>query len=180
MELTRIITHRMHVDKSVKLIGEFLFGLETSFKTLEAVRLAGEVLVDDWACLKSMVRGLEHALLEWLVLLGNINCLSKEKLCFWLQLNNFWEFGIQVRTFEASCGPLTQYGMKHMCAFANICNVGVDINAMATATSQACRIINMDSGIQRVLWENSLVASQTNWYHRILLIHKETSVTNKP
>jgi legumain len=63
MELTRTIAHRMHVDESVKLIGEFLFGLDTSLKTLEAVRPAGEVLVDDWACLKSMVRGLEHAIL---------------------------------------------------------------------------------------------------------------------
>jgi legumain len=106
MELTRTITQRVHVDNSVKLIGELLFGHENSLPTLQAVRPAGRVLVDDWACLKSMVR-----------------------------------------TFEASCGPLTQYGMKHMRAFANICNAGVDISAMTTATSQACRIDNMGSGL---------------------------------
>ncbi|KAG0554538.1 hypothetical protein KC19_12G098600 [Ceratodon purpureus] len=107
IELTRTIAHRMHVDNSVKLIGDLLFGLDNSLKTLKAVRPAGQVLVDNWACLKSMVR-----------------------------------------TFEASCGPLTQYGMKHMRAFANICNAGVDINAMTRATSKACRINDIDGGIR--------------------------------
>jgi len=101
------LLHRMHVDNSVKLVGELLFGHEAGQRTLQAVRPAGRVLVDDWACLKSMVRA-----------------------------------------FEASCGPLTQYGMKHMRAFANICNAGVDTSAMAAATSQACRISSIDSGIR--------------------------------
>jgi len=60
MELTRTITHRMHVDNSVELIGELLFGHETGLQTLQAVRPAGRVLVDDWACLKSMVCNLRH------------------------------------------------------------------------------------------------------------------------
>ncbi|CAK9873904.1 unnamed protein product [Sphagnum jensenii] len=30
--------------------------------------------------------------------------------------------------FEPSCGPLTQSGMKQMCALANVCNAGLDTN----------------------------------------------------
>lgn len=62
MELTRTIAHRMHLDNSVKLIGEFLFGLDMSLKILKAVRPAGQVLVDDWACLKSMIKDLQQFL----------------------------------------------------------------------------------------------------------------------
>lgn len=47
---------------------------------------------------------------------------------------------MQVRTFEASCGPLTQYGMKHMRAFANICNARIDPAKMAVASSEACKL----------------------------------------
>uniref|UniRef100_A0A0E0DV83 Legumain prodomain domain-containing protein n=1 Tax=Oryza meridionalis TaxID=40149 RepID=A0A0E0DV83_9ORYZ len=43
-----------------------------------------------------------------------------------------------VRTFEAHCGSLGQYGIKHMRSFANICNAGVPHHAMAKAASLAC------------------------------------------
>jgi legumain len=43
-----------------------------------------------------------------------------------------------VRTFEAHCGPLGQYGMKHTRAFANMCNAALDHNHMAKAASKAC------------------------------------------
>jgi legumain len=43
-----------------------------------------------------------------------------------------------VRAYEAQCGPLKQYGMKHMRSFANICNAGVGEDAMAKVASQAC------------------------------------------
>ena len=43
-----------------------------------------------------------------------------------------------VRSFEARCGPLTQYGMKHMRAFANICNSGVAPATVDGAFSAAC------------------------------------------
>lgn len=95
-ELARTILHRKHLDDSVKLIGEILF--ENSIEKLNEVRPAGTVLVDDWACLKAMVR-----------------------------------------TYEASCGALTQYGMKHMRAFANICNAGFDSAKMAVASSEVCK-----------------------------------------
>ncbi|XP_024364237.1 vacuolar-processing enzyme gamma-isozyme [Physcomitrium patens] len=98
-ELAKTIVHRKHLDDSVQLIGEILFAGENALEKLTAVRPAGSVVVDDWACLKTMVR-----------------------------------------TFEASCGPLTQYGMKHMRAFANICNARIDPAKMAVASSEACKL----------------------------------------
>uniref|UniRef100_A0A0A9B3K0 See2a n=1 Tax=Arundo donax TaxID=35708 RepID=A0A0A9B3K0_ARUDO len=43
-----------------------------------------------------------------------------------------------VRTYEEQCGPLAQYGMKHMRSLANICNAGIREEAMAKVASQAC------------------------------------------
>ncbi|XP_024523144.1 vacuolar-processing enzyme [Selaginella moellendorffii] len=43
-----------------------------------------------------------------------------------------------VQAFETSCGLLGQYGMKHMRAFANLCNEGVDVPRMAAASAEAC------------------------------------------
>ncbi|XP_039022701.1 vacuolar-processing enzyme-like isoform X3 [Hibiscus syriacus] len=43
-----------------------------------------------------------------------------------------------VRLFEIHCGSLTQYGMKHMRAFANICNNGVSRSLMEEACFAAC------------------------------------------
>lgn len=45
---------------------------------------------------------------------------------------------LQVRVFETECGRLTQYGMKHMRAFANICNRGVSEAWMREASMVAC------------------------------------------
>lgn len=44
----------------------------------------------------------------------------------------------QVRVFETYCGSLTQYGMKHMRAFANICNSGVSQASVEEACMAAC------------------------------------------
>ncbi|CAM6028602.1 unnamed protein product [Sphagnum balticum] len=96
-ELVNTMAHRIHLDNSVELIGNLLFGSEAGPSKLNAIRPAGQVLVDDWDCLKEMVR-----------------------------------------TFESSCGRLTQYGMKHMRAFANLCNAGIDATKMASAAQQAC------------------------------------------
>lgn len=49
------MSHRMHIDHSVKLIGKLLFGIKKGPEVLNAVRPAGQPLVDDWACLKSLV-----------------------------------------------------------------------------------------------------------------------------
>uniref|UniRef100_A0A0D2ZZ29 Legumain prodomain domain-containing protein n=1 Tax=Brassica oleracea var. oleracea TaxID=109376 RepID=A0A0D2ZZ29_BRAOL len=53
-ELTETTRHRKHVDTSVELIGTVLFGPLTN--VLNSVREPGLPLVDDWECLKSMVR----------------------------------------------------------------------------------------------------------------------------
>ncbi|PKA59560.1 Vacuolar-processing enzyme [Apostasia shenzhenica] len=43
-----------------------------------------------------------------------------------------------VHIFETHCGALSQYGMKHMRAFANICNNGISKEAMEGASVSAC------------------------------------------
>uniref|UniRef100_A0ACD5TCU6 Uncharacterized protein n=1 Tax=Avena sativa TaxID=4498 RepID=A0ACD5TCU6_AVESA len=96
-ELLEAMAHRSRVDDSVDLIGRSIFGTEGP-RVLNAVRPAGQPLVDDWDCLKSMVRA-----------------------------------------FEEHCGLLGQYGMKHMRAFANMCNAGVGPVAMGKDfASKAC------------------------------------------
>jgi legumain len=96
-QLVEELARRSRVDGSVETIGGRLFGSEEGPKILNAVRPAGQPLVDDWDCLKSIVR-----------------------------------------SFEEQCGALGQYGMKHMRAFANMCNAGVGADAMSKLASQAC------------------------------------------
>ncbi|KAL2548490.1 vacuolar-proCES [Forsythia ovata] len=98
-QLAEAMAHRTHVDSSMKLIGKLLFGIEKGPEVLKTARPAGKPLVDDWSCLKSLVR-----------------------------------------TFETQCGALSQYGMKHMRAIANICNAGIGRDQMAEAAAQACTI----------------------------------------
>lgn len=43
-----------------------------------------------------------------------------------------------VQVYESQCGSLTQYGMKYMRAFANICNNGVSEAKMSEASIIAC------------------------------------------
>lgn len=43
-----------------------------------------------------------------------------------------------VQLFETHCGSLTHYGMKHMRAFANVCNRGIPEEAMEEACVEAC------------------------------------------
>ena len=57
--------HRSHIDNSVELIGNLLFGSSDGPMVLKTVRAAGEPLVHDWSCLKSTVRFL---LQFWLVM----------------------------------------------------------------------------------------------------------------
>ncbi|XP_020099008.1 vacuolar-processing enzyme-like [Ananas comosus] len=58
-QLFEVMSHRLHVDNSIELIGKLLFGAEEGPKVLTAVRPVGLPLVDDWDCLKSMVRTIE-------------------------------------------------------------------------------------------------------------------------
>ena len=99
-QFVEAMSHRLHIDHSVQLIGKLLFGIGKASEVLNTIRSAGQPLVDDWNCLKSMVR-----------------------------------------TFESHCGSLSQYGMKHMRSFANICNAGIHVNQLAEASAQACTAI---------------------------------------
>ncbi|KAG6536532.1 hypothetical protein ZIOFF_001590 [Zingiber officinale] len=47
-----------------------------------------------------------------------------------------------VQAFELHCGSLTQYGMKYMRAFANICNEGVSKDGMEEACGNVCGSYN--------------------------------------
>ncbi|KAI6702246.1 hypothetical protein NL676_011382 [Syzygium grande] len=96
-QISSTMRHRIHLDGSIEMIGALLFGPERGSSVLTAVREPGLPLVDDWKCLKSMVR-----------------------------------------VFETHCGSLTQYGMKHMRAFANICNGRVTRESMEEACASAC------------------------------------------
>ncbi|XP_052210969.1 vacuolar-processing enzyme-like [Diospyros lotus] len=96
-QLVEFLSHRMHVDNSVNMIGRLLFGMEKGPELLRAARPTGQPLVDDWDCLKTLVR-----------------------------------------TFETHCGSLSQYGMKHTRAFANMCNAGIQKQQLAAAAAQAC------------------------------------------
>jgi legumain len=58
-ELLEMMGHRSHVDNSVELIGNLLFGSSDGPMVLKTVRAAGEPLVDDWSCLKTTVRAFE-------------------------------------------------------------------------------------------------------------------------
>ncbi|XP_068647170.1 vacuolar-processing enzyme-like [Aristolochia californica] len=58
-ELVDMLSHRMHIDRSIELIGRLLFGSVKGTEMLNAVRPAGQPLVDDWTCLKMMVRSFE-------------------------------------------------------------------------------------------------------------------------
>ncbi|KAK7853098.1 vacuolar-processing enzyme [Quercus suber] len=78
-QFVEAMSHRMHVDSNVKLIGELLFGIVKSDEMLYTVR-----------------------------------------------------------TFETHCGLLSQYGVKHMRSFANICNAGIKRDQMDAASSQIC------------------------------------------
>nr|AWD84476.1 asparaginyl endopeptidase 3b [Petunia x hybrida] len=96
-QFAEAMSHRLHLDNSMALVGKLLFGIKKGPEVLKRVRSDGQLLVDDWACLKSFVR-----------------------------------------TFETHCGSLSQYGMKHMRSFANICNAGIKVEQMVEASSQAC------------------------------------------
>ncbi|KAK1607266.1 hypothetical protein QYE76_030939 [Lolium multiflorum] len=96
-KIKETVAHRKHLDSSIDFIGKLVFGFEKGPSVLEAPRSSGQPVVDDWDCLKRMVR-----------------------------------------VFESHCGSLTQYGMKHMRAFANLCNNGVSEAEMKEASVGAC------------------------------------------
>ncbi|KAK1378279.1 Vacuolar-processing enzyme [Heracleum sosnowskyi] len=96
-QIRETMAQRRHLDDSISMIGKALFETGKANSILNAVREPGLPVVDDWDCLKSVVK-----------------------------------------MFETHCGPLTEYGMKHMRAFANICNHGVSRFEMKDACMTAC------------------------------------------
>ncbi|KAG5034058.1 Vacuolar-processing enzyme [Glycine soja] len=58
-QILEAMSHRMHIDDSMKRIGKLLFGIEKGPELLSSVRPAGQPLVDDWDCLKTLVRTFE-------------------------------------------------------------------------------------------------------------------------
>jgi legumain len=58
-QFVEVMSHRIHIDNSVKMIGKLLFGIEKGPEVLEAIQHAAHPLVDDWDCLKSLVRTFE-------------------------------------------------------------------------------------------------------------------------
>ncbi|KAL8503991.1 hypothetical protein ACS0TY_022645 [Phlomoides rotata] len=55
-QLAEAMAHRTHIDNSIELIGKLLFGIKKGPQVLKTIRPAGEPLVDDWTCLKLLVR----------------------------------------------------------------------------------------------------------------------------
>nr|QVD38652.1 asparaginyl endopeptidase 2 [Viola betonicifolia] len=59
-QLVEVMLHRMHVDDSMESISKLLFGLGTkASEMMNTIRPAGQPLVSDWDCLKTMVRTYE-------------------------------------------------------------------------------------------------------------------------
>ncbi|GAB4854391.1 hypothetical protein Ancab_022977 [Ancistrocladus abbreviatus] len=55
-KLDEEMSHRKHVDSSIRAIGDILFGAQNGAIVLNTVRPAGKPLVDDWDCLKTTVK----------------------------------------------------------------------------------------------------------------------------
>ncbi|KAB2007861.1 hypothetical protein ES319_D10G059400v1 [Gossypium barbadense] len=108
-QVMEAMSHRMHVDKGIQLIGKLLFGVERGPEVLNTVRPAGQPL---------------SLFLIFLFLI--------------MQLTKMLCSSTHVRTFETHCGSLAQYGMKHMRSLANICNAGIETEKMGEASAQAC------------------------------------------
>ena len=132
-EIKETVLHRKHLDSSIDFIGKLVFGFEKGPSVLDAARGSGQPLVDDWDCLKTMVS-------------VTFPYLKSHKYATPCTLSaSGWTYSVvctdancQVRVFESQCGSLTQYGMKHMRAFANICNNGVSEAEMKEASISAC------------------------------------------
>jgi legumain len=135
-EIKETVAHRKHLDTSVDFIGKLVFGFEKGPSMLQATRSSGQPVVDDWGCLKRMVSvGVVFLLQSHRV--SVVACTSTFFL-FYLGIYSVLMPICQVRVFETHCGSLTQYGMKHMRAFANICNNGVSVAEMKEASIGAC------------------------------------------
>ncbi|XP_057524192.1 vacuolar-processing enzyme-like [Amaranthus tricolor] len=58
-QLMEAMSHRSHLDDSIKRVAKLIFGIEKGAQVLRTVRPTGQPLVDDWICLRTMVRTFE-------------------------------------------------------------------------------------------------------------------------
>ncbi|KAM7253707.1 hypothetical protein ACFE04_031389 [Oxalis oulophora] len=91
------INQRKTIDNNMKRITTNLLGDRKGFEVLKMVRYPGQPLVDDWDCLKELVK-----------------------------------------TYQEQCGVLSTYGKKYTRSFANMCNVGINVEQIKMASIQAC------------------------------------------
>lgn len=54
-----LLGHGMYLENCFEFIGKLIFGMKKGPEVLKTVRPSGEPLVDDWTCLKTLVRTLE-------------------------------------------------------------------------------------------------------------------------
>ncbi|EOA18415.1 hypothetical protein CARUB_v10006959mg [Capsella rubella] len=89
-QVLEVMSHRLHVDNSVILVGKILFGISKGPQVLNEVRSAGQPLVDDWNCLKNMVRAFER----------HCGSLSQYGIKHMRSFANFCNSGIQMEQME--------------------------------------------------------------------------------
>lgn len=65
--------HRTHLDASMELIGTFLFGPKEGSSIINSVRETYLPLVDDWGCLKSMVKHIIYLKSDHIIYLYLLN-----------------------------------------------------------------------------------------------------------
>ncbi|KAL8166510.1 hypothetical protein V2J09_008009 [Rumex salicifolius] len=58
-QVLEAMSHRVHIDDNIKLVGKLLFGIKKGPEVLHTVRPSGQPLVDDWHCLRQLVRTFE-------------------------------------------------------------------------------------------------------------------------
>ncbi|CAA7036848.1 unnamed protein product [Microthlaspi erraticum] len=89
-QVLEAMSHRLHVDNSVMLIGKILFGMSEGPAVLNRVRSSGKPLVDDWDCLKTLVRAFER----------HCGSLSQYGIKHMRSIANICNAGIQVEQME--------------------------------------------------------------------------------
>jgi len=53
--------------------------------------------------------------------------------------NNWQCYKDAIATFQNSCMPLREYGMRHGRTLANMCNIGVDLTEFAKLCANVCQ-----------------------------------------
>ncbi|ESQ50287.1 hypothetical protein EUTSA_v10001970mg [Eutrema salsugineum] len=89
-QVLEAMSHRLHIDNSFLMIGKLLFGISEGPLVLNKVRPSGKPLVDDWDCLKTLVRAYER----------HCGSLSQYGIKHMRSIANICNAGIQVEQME--------------------------------------------------------------------------------